>query len=252
MGLVASVGGREIPMILLRRILSLATFAALVAAAHGQVTVYNNDFSGGAGSEWSIATTKTSNGQTYLSDPNGYYGFGALTDTLTLTGLQAHSSVTLSFDLYMIGSQDGNGPAGGGPDPWTLSQNGNSLIATNFANYTGGGNSQDFGGPNGTGGYLTGGSYTNRTGSDTALGGQLGYGTGDYGDSTYHFAFTFAGTSPTQTFAFTSGENEGNGNEGWGLDNVRVTIVPTATPEPASFAAVGLGVLAFLRRRRKA
>ena len=239
-------------MIPLRNVLALTALSALAASASSQTTVYSNDFTNGAGPEWSINTTKTSNGQAYLADPNGNYGFGALTDTLTLTGLQPHRSVTLSFDLYINGSMDGNGPAGGGADPWSVSQNGASLLATNFDNYSGGGDTQDFGGANGTGGYLTGGAYTARTGSDTSLAGQLGFGTGDFGDATYHLAFTFAGTAATQAFAFTSMLNEGNGNEGWGLDNVKVTIVPTATPEPASFAALGVGALALLRRRRKA
>ena len=157
--------------------------------------------------------------------------------------------MTIGFDLYMIGSQDGYGASFGGPDGWGLTANGSTLISTNFANYTGGGNLQAFNGqanPNNPG-------VAPRTGSDTSLAGQLGFGTGDFGDATYHLLFTFANTNPTLVFNFTSGENEGNGNEGWGLDNVVVTNRVTAVPEPGSvalLAGMGLSGVGFLARRR--
>ncbi len=247
-------------MIPLRRILTLTAFAALAAAAHSQVTVYTNTgtTAGFTSSDLTIAT-RTDNGETWLGDPSTTYGFGAGTATLNLAALPSHTAVTLSFDLYMTGSEDGNGPAGSGTDPWTLTQTGSSsstLIATSFANYSGGGNMQSFGGSNGAGGYLVapvvygGAGYAARTGASAAN--HLGFGTSDYGDATYSLSFTFASTSPTQTFNFISALNEGANNEGWGLDNIVVKVTPTPTPEPATFAALGVGAIAVLRRRRKA
>ncbi len=40
-----------------------------------------------------------------------------------------------------------------------------TLLSTNFANYDQGRDTQSFGGPNGSGGYLTGGTYAPYTGA---------------------------------------------------------------------------------------
>ncbi len=223
-------------------------------ASQAQVTVYNNNFNsnstaGFTSTNLNIAT-RTTNGVTYLADPNGTYGFGAGTATLTVNNAALIGNVTVAFDLYMIGSQDGNGQFGGGPDPWMFAENGNTIFNTNFANF--GGDTQSFVSLT----NFTGNSVAPRTGSDAALAGQLGFGTGDYGDSTYHLRFTFANATPTVAFNFTSGLNEGPSNEGWGLDNVVVTSTgtPAAVPEPGSVAMlVGLSVTGagFAARRRK-
>ena len=223
----------------------LLTFGVLSQAQAAQV--YFNNFSTGAGPEWTNPTTTTSNGEAFLGQSAN--GFGAGTDTLTLTGLAPHTSVTLDYDLYIIQSWDGNGPAGGGPDNWQTTAGGVNLLFTNFANFTGFGNTQAY--TNQLPPFGPGGTFAPRTGASAA--GHLGFGTGDFGDATYHFSHTFSNAASSLAFAFTSFQNQAPGDEGWGLDNVRVTIngTPAAVPEPASLALLLAGMVGLgLTRRR--
>lgn len=225
----------------------IPTVLVVLAApmAHAQ-TVYSNDFSTTAGSEWTNSTISTSNGEKFLATATNGSGNG--TNTLTLLGLPAHTAVTVDFDLYIIQSWDGNGPGGGGPDRWGLTANAASLLNTTFANFTGG-NTQEFvsqANPNG-------GPVAPRTGQFAAN--HLGFGTTDFGDATYRFSYTFNDTASNLALAFTSFQNQTPGDEGWGLDNVTVRLTPAATtPEPGTFALLGsLSVMGagFLKRRRK-
>ena len=237
---------------MLRRIvLSLGFFASILGPlgswARADFVVYSNNFSSHAGSEWSNNTIATSNGEHFLGASAN--GFGNGTDTLTLNGITAHNQVTLSFDLYIIQSMDGNGPAGGGPDNWRLDANGKNILLTNFANYTQGGNTQSYSAatPNGLG-------YSNAPRSGEFAAGHLGFGSGDFGDATYRFSLTFADTSSNLALAFTSLQNQPPGDEGWGLDNVVVSV--GSVPEPSSLALAGFGMVAgsgywmFKRRKR--
>ena len=208
--------------------------------------IYSNNFTNGAGSEWSNASTVIKNGETFLGG-TGYYGFGNGKDILTLTGLSAHTSVTVTFDLYIIGSWDGNGQNGGSADCWQLLANGTSLLYTNFANYEYG-NTQAY--PNQAGIYGSSGAYAPRTGASENN--HLGYGNSSWGDATYHFSFTIDDTDSTLIFDFISLQNQSANDEGWGLDNVTVSIAsPSAVPVPSSFLLMGSGMicLAGLRKR---
>ena len=220
----------------------LGLLVVLAASASAQ-TVYTNDFASGAGSEWSNPATSVSNGERFLaSSPNG---FGAGTDTLTLAGLPSHDTLTIVFDFYAIQSWDGNGQQGGGPDNFGVALDGVARYLTNFANYTGG-NTQAY--PNQLAPFGAGGDFAPRTGA--LENGHLGYGTGDFGDSTYRITLSLPHTASTAAFAFTSTQTEGVGNEGWGLDNVSVVASGAPVPEPASLCALGVGAIALLRRRR--
>jgi hypothetical protein len=236
--------------------MSLAGILLASGSALASTQVYSNDFSSGAGSEWSNNTTSTDNGEAFLGGANG---FGNGTDTLSLSGLAAHTEVTVSFDLYVIQSMDGNGPAGGGLDEWKLTSSGSSLqtlIDTSFANY--GGDVQSFGGSNGSGGYLIAPlnttdpsvTYAPKTGSSAE--GHLGFGTGDFGDTTYSLSFTFADSSSSLALAFESLQNQAPGDEGWGLDNVVVStnadvtgVGGVVTPLPAGVWTGGLMMAAL-------
>ena len=237
-----------------------ATFAVLSLAAlrpaAAQTTVYSNNFTNGAGAGWSNPITDTTPG-TAAHAPDAFLGqFGNQTTTLALNNLATHSLVTVNFDLYMIRSMDGNGQAGGGPDPWSFSANGQSLISTNFANFPG--DTQGFGGSNGTGGYVTSGNFAPQTGATEAN--TLGYYFGGPEDAVYHLAFTFNNTASALAFNFTSGQTEDINNESWGLDNVVVqtNASPNAAPVPEAstlvslsiLLALGLGSLTVRARRR--
>lgn len=218
-------------------------------------TVYSNDFSAGAGSEWSPSTTDTTPG-TLAHPADAFLGqFGNQTTTLSLTGLATHSQVTVTFDLYMIRTMDGNGPEG--PDSWTLTENGSTLIATNFATATGLGQTQDFGGPDGSGGYLTGGHYAPFTGATEVA--TLGFLNGSFvEDAVFPLSFTFADASSSLNFNFIGGQNQGIDDESWGLDNVVVKTISSPVPEASTTAsfglllALGLGGLIVTARRKKA
>jgi hypothetical protein len=221
---------------------------ALATSTQADATIYSNNFSAGAGSEWSNNTTSVDNSVPFLGGTNG---FGNGTDVLTLTSVAPHTSVTVTFDFYAIQSWDGNGPQGGNspsnPDAFELSVNGSvtPIFDASFANYTVG-NTQSFGGPDGLGGYITTGSFAPRTGETS--GGDLGFGTGDFGDATYLLTFTFPDTSSTLALDFTSTQDQGPGDEGWGLGNVNVSIAGSV-PEPASIMLLAAGISGTMLRR---
>jgi hypothetical protein len=168
------------------------------------------------------------------------------TATLSLSGLASFTAGTLTFNLYGIDSLDGNGPFGGGPDPFTVTGPGLSYT-TNIANFPG--NTQAF--PNG-------GTNPPDTGA-TAIG-TLGYATccGGPGDSIYSITLNFMSAPTTSlVLSFTDGSNEGNANEFYGIDNVVVTTNGVPVPGPIAGAgppgliAVCGGLIALARRRRK-
>lgn len=137
---------------------------------------------------------------------------------LTYSDLQLHDQVTLSFDLYILRSWDGNGDNGAGPDMWDCYIDGEGrLMLTTFSNV---GQEQSFPGW----WHSDNGNQAGAVAVNT-----LGY---DYfGDAIYHMVYTFSHTSPTLVIRFRGGSAipggsvmEGVENESWGLDNVQVTI----------------------------
>ena len=137
------------------------------------------------------------------------------TITLTLRNLKRHTSATVTFDLYILKSWDGNNP-NYGPDRWSVSvQGGPTLLDTTFSNN-----------PK-TRPYDL--SLQNYPLADSPQqSGAVAVSTLEYaffGDSIYHLTFTFAHTSKTLALNFSSSLFEGKGidDESWGLDNVRVS-----------------------------
>ena len=134
---------------------------------------------------------------------------------LKLGDLPAHRTVTVEFDLLVLKSWDGNSPRYGRDRLRLRADGGPYLLDTSFSNNpktAKEGSFQD---------YPTKGS-TPHTGA--VSGGMLGY--TFFGDSTYHFAFTFPHEAKTLALDFSSDLFEGKGteDESWGLDNVRVRL----------------------------
>ena len=205
---------------ILATVASLGLFFNHNAAAQ---TVYSEDFSSPV-VEWTDNTIASANGEFFLAGSANGSGFGA--NALILNGLPAHSSVTVSFDLYIIQSWDGNGPEGGGPDNFTVGAGGTILLYTNFANYTGL-NTQAY--PAELSPFGSGADNPPRTGQSDSN--HLGYGTGDFGDATYSLTCTFAHSGSDFDIFFQSDQNQAVGDEGWGLDNVVVTVSNSAPPD---------------------
>ncbi|MBI4718051.1 MAG: endo-1,4-beta-xylanase [Planctomycetes bacterium] len=178
--------------------------------------VYFNDFTASVGSGWS-ATRRDSapvGNRAYLGQ------FRNDTVTLRLAALPPHAQVTVAFDLYLIGSWDGNNKDSG-PDVWSLTDGeGRSLIRTTFAYlpfvkqaYP---NSYPFG------------SHPGRTGA--IENNSLGYsyfdedGNIQQWNSVYHLRASAAHSSDTLTLNFSAAGLEEEGSETWGLDNVSVLV----------------------------
>lgn len=220
-----------------------------VGTASQAATLYSNDFSSntnGFSGATTIATTPT--GEKYLTLYNG--GSNPATGQTTLSIAPGATNLNLSFNVYAIQSVDGNGPFGGGPDPFQILIDGIQAYNVNFANF--GGDTQSYSGNLATSG--PGFSYADQTGA-TAVG-TLGYGTGSFGDSTY--LLSFALPTLTTSVTFIGATNEDLGNENYGIDNVVVTgmaaAVIGAVPEPASWLMLitGFGMIgAGLRSRRR-
>lgn len=183
---------------------------------------YRNDFEGAVGPEWS----KTATDVTPLGARRFLGQFGAETVRLKLTGLPTHTAVTVSFDVYIIRSWDGNrtewwfdrnglfGPMG--PDVWTLSEtNGPRLLTTTFSNLEEQDVRQAY--PD----VYPGGDHPAGTGA--AEKDSLGY---DYsGDSVYRLRYSFLHTTDVLSLDFSAaGLQPSLQDESWGLDSVEVSL----------------------------
>lgn len=169
---------------------------------------YSNDFEGTVGPEWSDAIiAATPSGRKFLGQ------FANDSVTLTLTGLQPHLSVSVSFDLYLIELTAENEEhffelsIDGGPVLMTTSFNHNPASTQAYPdNYPGVG-------------------YPGQTGAgevDT-----LGYSNGDmvYSFPDSNRSLTFTHTNSTLVVSFSG---SGSAGQSWGLDNVCITLgLPT-------------------------
>jgi hypothetical protein len=224
------------------RLLGIATAVALLSGSASAVTVYSNNFEGGSTAGFSAGTIQlVPNSSTSIL---GAFSQGAST-TLTLTGLAAHSNVTLNFTLDVVGSMDGDGENGGGPDNFVVTATPGTIFNQNFANFAGG-NTQNY--PTEPSAATTGAAGVNTLGysgfPDSGNGVQ---------DSIYSVSLSFADTSSSLSITFAGDTSEPTSNEFYGLDNVVVTTDASAgIPEPASLALLWAGIagLGFVRRRK--
>jgi hypothetical protein len=168
---------------------------------------YSEDFEGSVGPEWSVSSTDTT--------PFGNREFLGqfLNDnvTLTLTGLTPGETASISFDLYLINSWDGNVD----PDLWTVTANGTQLFQTTFSNVDEFDNRQAY--PD----AYPGGNHPAYTGASEVD--TLGY-NNYYGNSVYRLTFEVPVTFSTLQVVFSASGLLSLEDESWGLDNVVVQV----------------------------
>jgi hypothetical protein len=171
---------------------------------------------------WSPLQLATSPGSTKLA-PTSFLGRFA-DEVVSLNVPAGASSVTISFDLYIIGTWDGAGQQGFGSDRWQIevSRDGaapENIFHTSFSNQAT--KPQNF--PR----DINGGTGPNDKGASAVatLGYPKGAGKYDVGDATYHLTYTVSNPGAgALTFLFhrTTPSQDLN-DESWGLDNVLVT-----------------------------
>jgi len=180
--------------------------------------VYGNDFEGTVGPEWSKTSVDvTPGGRRFLGQ------FGNDTLTLTLACLPAHVQATLSFDLYVIRSWDGNSivhPISGGtigPDVWGVKAAGGPLLLqTTFTNWLDFRQAYPGPYPGSDNAPLTGAAETN----------SLGYLYADRPmDAVYRVSLTFPHSASSLGFDFYAAGLQALTDESWGIDNVRISVV---------------------------
>lgn len=186
------------------------------------------EFGGAGGLEGTQGYSAHGFGRQFLR--NDTSGNPAGVTTLTLSGLPAHTSVTLKFSLAIIDSWDGETAAGGTvpPDFLNVGADGVTVFRESFDQFD-----------------LTDDSYA---GAPTTSGSDLGF-TAGWNDSAYEISLTFPHASGDLVLSwFASGAGWQAGlDESWAIDNVEVSAVP----EPSTWALIsGAGLLGFAGYRR--
>jgi hypothetical protein len=162
--------------------------------------------------------------------------------TLSLTGLQQHSAISVGFLFAAIDSLDGTGTFPQG-DYFKVTLDGKEIFRESFYK------AADY--------QIQ--SYAPPAGVQLARRQDLGFSVGTYYfDSAYNLSAdpTFqniAHTASTATFTF---QIEGVGNqdlndESWAMDNLRVSVTPVPEPETYAMLLAGLGLMGGIARRRK-
>lgn len=225
-------------------ILAAAILAAAASVAAAD-TVYFNDFeSESAGSEWTAFALDTTphDSRTFLGQ------FGNETVGLHLDNLPEHEALRLSFDLYIIGSWDGDTMPG--PDEWGVRiADGMTLLHTTFAvSSPNSGRTQNF--PH----WVGGASHAQRTGAVESN--ALGYTWSNDArpipvqtDAVWHIEIVFAHLGDSIDFEFFARGLQPLEDEAWGLDNVRVDASVIPAPGALGLAMGAMGLAARRRRR---
>jgi len=184
--------------------------------------IYNNDFSAGLGDEWSVDKRETS--------PTGVQFLGRFSNELaqlSLSGMPSHTSLTLTFKLYIIHSWDGN--SGSPNDHWKCSVlNGPTLLMANFSNT---GSTQSY--PldasicGGTGCY----NCPSKAGASAVDSLDFGGPYAATGDAIYDIAVTFPHSASSIITEFQGLMSTiGLDDESWGIDDIYLWRGPSTFP----------------------
>jgi hypothetical protein len=116
----------------MKKAILLVAFVFIIVSCKTRVSneaiVYNNDFESNNLQGISNGVIEQFNGTNVLGRyNNGYFN-------LALNNLPKHDLVTISFDLYIHDSWDGNKRDTEGPDIWQMAVDGNIFINTTFSN----------------------------------------------------------------------------------------------------------------------
>jgi len=186
--------------------------------------IYSQDFESGIASlgAWNMSLLATSPGSRAM--PSTSF-LGRLGDQeLSLSVPAGKTSVTISFDLYIIGTWDGAGYQGFGGDWWQIevSRNGaarENVFHTSFSNQST--KPQHF--PK----QVTDGTSPADKGAllVNALGYPKASGKFDAGDAIYHLTYTVSnpGAGPLVFYFHTTTPMQDLNDESWGIDNVSVS-----------------------------
>ena len=183
--------------------------------------LYSQNFESGIASlgAWNMSTLATSTGTTKTT----FLG-RLLNEEVSLSVPAGKTSVTITFDLYIIGTWDGAGQQGFGGDRWQIevSKNGGArenVFHTSFSNQAT--KPQNF--PK----DINGGTSPNDRGA--AATNTLGYpkssGKFDVGDAIYHLTYTVSnpGAGPLVFYFHSTTPLQDLNDESWGIDNVSVS-----------------------------
>ncbi|WP_347309861.1 hypothetical protein [Defluviimonas sp. SAOS-178_SWC] len=215
----------------MRRVLAIAAALGLWASAAGAASVYFDDFEapGAVGGAGGSVSSEGYDGVNGISGSFWRNDTKSLSTTLSLSGLKAHTLMTMEFDIAFIDSWDGAIGRIYGDDFFNVLVDGvQVLLTTNFG---------------GLAGELTDGVY-----------GFFGFNP-KYDDEAYRVSTTFAHKGSTADFSFFANgvKWQAGMDESWAIDNLRISTNAMApVPLPGGLAALAgaVGLLAFGRGRK--
>ena len=219
---------RTLPLLVLGVILGTGLLGCDLFGPPSVTEAYRSGFEGQVSAAWSIQRTET----TPVGDRAFLGPFANDILNLKLPDLPPHTRVEVVFDLFIMGSWEGNASVDArgravGPDVWRLSAAGGpELIRTTFSNV---GFIERYDHQAYPDAYPDG-DHPARTGADesNSLGylhnfPDLGIGTRPV-DTVYHMGFSFEHDDPLLWLVFEASGLTGHTDENWGLDNVTVRL----------------------------
>lgn len=156
--------------------------------------------------------------------------------TAQLSGMPAHTSVSIDFLLAVIDSWDGLGGAAAGPDVFEVKVDGVTVFSAGYDIFNAGDQS-------------------------AVLGTQLAYnvplGFSGWNDAAYDMASVaalhgIAHSAANMTVQFLFANSQGLSDESFAIENLRISVPSNVVPEPSILAllALGLAGIGFSHRRR--